>query len=72
MQIYHCARCGQETELDASSVKELQAVYNSLKGRRKSEANRSLASNYSHSSRPEPEDYRQPRTRPYESIKNSR
>jgi hypothetical protein len=74
MQIYHCARCGQETELDTSSVQELHRVYHGLKGRRKSEANRSLASNYSHGSKQDQEDYRQayPRTKPYESIKNSR
>jgi hypothetical protein len=35
-QIYHCAKCDQETELDSSSVQELQRVYNALKGRRKS------------------------------------
>lgn len=35
MKVYTCAKCGQETQLDKSSVVELQKVYNSLKGKKK-------------------------------------
>lgn len=35
MQVYICSKCGEVTQLDKSSVVELQKVYSSIKGRKK-------------------------------------
>lgn len=42
--VYSCSRCGEETQLDHSSIVQLRKIYNAIKRRKKMERNHTTAS----------------------------